>query len=294
MAISEWRAGLLTWWRRRRRFAEEWAFHRDAAIAEFEALGDSHWRARKGAKRRMGARRQHRRSALAAIGGDLPGLWCLLPIRSLARSAFLVPATLLLGMALAVLLNPARGMAVRCISAMLFGHRLHAAGRIIPLTPAGYVPVGLAGVLLRTVVVAGVSWAVANLLPRKRFLAFLYSVIVLCEIVLGAAVSWVTGIQILASRSWGHDRLQGFALLGFLFAFVALLYVGLWRWWADVENRCPYCLRLPGMPEIRGNAHDVLLDPLEIESICFRGHGVILQNRWRRRFETGAETAFRI
>src|SRR5215469_5294649 len=294
MAISEWRAGLLTWRSRRRRFEEEWAFHRDAAMAEFEALGYSRSRARKAANRTMGARRQHRRSALAAIGGDLPGLWRLLPIQSVARSALLVPATLMLGMSLAVLLNPARSIAVRCIGAMLFGLGLPAAERIIPLTPAGVVPVGMAGALLRIVLVAGVSWAVANLLPRKLFRAFLYFVMVLCQIVLGGAVSWVTGMQILAGRNWGHDGLQGFTLLGFPFAFVALLYVGLRRWWTDVENRCPYCLRLPGMPETRGNAHDVLVDPLEIESICFRGHGVILQNRWRRRFETGAETAFRI
>jgi hypothetical protein len=291
MAISEWRTGLLTWWGRRRRFAEEWAFHLDAAIAEFEALGYSRWGARKAAKRSMGARFQHRRSALAAIAGDLPGLWCLLPIRSIARSSLFVPATLVLSMSLAVLLNPARSMAVRCVRAMLFGQGLPVAERIIPLTPPGVVPVELAGALLRTVVVAGVGWAVANLLPRKLFRAFLYSVIVLCGIVLGGAVSWVTGMEILASRSWGHDGLQGFALLGFLFGFVGLLYVGLWWWWADVENRCPYCLRLPGMPEIRGNAHDVLVDPLEIESICFRGHGVVLQSRWRRRFQPASEGA---
>jgi hypothetical protein len=291
MAISEWRAGLLTWWHRRRRYAEEWNFHRDAAMAEFEALGYSRWRARRAAKRRMGARLQHRRAALAAIGGDLTGLWRLLPIRSVTRSALLVPATLMLGMSVAVLLNPARSVAVRCVMAMLFRQGLPDAKRIIPLTPAGVVPVGLAGALLRIALVAGVSWAVANLLPRKLFRAFCYFIVVLCQIVLGGAVFWVTGIQILASRSWGHDGLQGFTLLGFLFAFLALLWAGLWGWWADVQNRCPYCLRLPGMPETRGYAHDVLVNPLETESICFRGHGVALRSRWRRLFQPASERA---
>lgn len=285
MAISEWQSALLTWRNRRRRFAEEWAFHRDAAMAEFEALGYSRRRARRAAKQRMGARRQHRRSALAAIGGDLPGLWRMLPIRSVARSALLIPATLTLGMSLAVLLNPARGIAVRCVRAMLLGQGLPAAKRIIPLTPAGVVPVGLAGGLLRIVLLTGVVLAVANLLPRKLFRAFLYFIVVLCQIVLGEAVSWVTGIQILAGRRWGHDGLQGFTLLGFLFAFVALLCASLWGWRADMQNRCPYCLRLPGMPETRGNALDILVNPLEIESICFRGHGVALRSRWRRLFE---------
>jgi hypothetical protein len=64
-----------------------------------------------------------------------------------------------------------------------------------------------------------------------------------------------------------------------------MLYLAVWQWWIDVENRCPYCLRLPGMPETRGNAHDVLLDPLEIESICFRGHGVVLERRCGQRFQ---------
>ena len=65
--------------------------------------------------------------------------------------------------------------------------------------------------------------------------------------------------------------MEGFALLAFLFGFVGMLYLAAWQWWIDAENRCPCCLRLPGMPETRGNAHDVSLDPLEIESICFRG-----------------------
>jgi hypothetical protein len=194
-------------------------------------------------------------------------------------------------MSLAVVLNPARSIAVRCVTAMLFGQGLPASERIIPLTPAGVVPVGLAGALLRIVLVAGVSWAVANLLPRKLYRAFLYFIVVLFLIVLGGAVFWVTGIQILARRSWGHDGLQGFTLLGFLFAFVAALCAGLWGWWADVQNRCPYCLRLPGMPETRGNAPDVLVNPLETESICFRGHGVALRSRWRRLFQPASEGA---
>src|SRR5690242_12966615 len=103
MALSEWRTGLLTWWSRRRRVAEEWAFHRDGAIAEFEAAGYSYRRARKAARRRMGSGLRHRHSALAAIGGDLPGLWRLLPIRSVARGALFVPTTLVLSIALALL-----------------------------------------------------------------------------------------------------------------------------------------------------------------------------------------------
>jgi hypothetical protein len=287
--ISEWRSALATWWNRRRRFAEEWAFHRDAAIAEFEALGYSRRRAKKAVRQKMGARFRYQHSALAEIGGDLPGLSHLLPIRPVTRSPLFVPVTLAVSVVSALLFSPNPSVAVRCIRAILFCQDLPAAERIISLTPAGVVPVGLAGTLLRTVAVAGLAWAIAALLPQRLNRAFFYSITVLCEIVLGWAVAWVTGMQILAARSWGHDGLQGLALLAFVFGFIGMLYVAMRRWWADVENRCPYCLRLPGMPEARGKAHDVLLDPLEIESICFRGHGVVLQSRWHRRFQAGLE-----
>jgi hypothetical protein len=213
----------------------------------------------------------------------------LLPIQSVTRTAFFVPAMLVLGGALALLLNPARNMAFQCITAMLFREVLPKAERIIPSVPGGVVTVSLTGALLRTLAVAGLGWAIANLAPRRSLRAFLYAVIVLCGIVLGAAVFWVTGMQILARRSWGHDGIQGFALLAFLFGFVGMLYLAVWQWWIDVENRCPYCLRLPGMSETRGSPDHVLRDPLEIESICFRGHGVMLESRWRHRFHATPE-----
>jgi hypothetical protein len=289
MALSEWRAAIAAWRGRRRRFAEEWAFHRDAAIADFEALGYSRRRAKKMARWRMGARFRHRRVALAEIGGDLRGLWRLLPTRPLIRSAFFVPGTLALGLALALLLNPFRGMAMRSIGAILFGNDLPAADRIIPLNPPGLVPINLAGALLRTMAVAGCAWALGVFLSRKSARALIYSLIVFCEIVAGGAASWVTGMQILASRSWGHDILQGFALLAFAFGFIGLLFVAVRWWWADVENRCPRCLRLPGMPETRGNRNDLLVDPLEVESICFHGHGLRFESRWGRRFHAASE-----
>ena len=288
MAISDWRSALATWRSRRRRFAEEWAFHCDAAIAELEALGYSRRRAKQAVMRKMGARIRHRRSALAEIGGDLRGLSRLLPIRTVTRSAFFVPLTLAASLAPALLLNPAPMAALRCVRAILFNQDLPAVERIIPLTPAGVVPVGLAGALLRTMALGGLAWASAALLPRRLSRAYLYAITVLCEIVFGGAVSWVAGMQILTVRSWGHDGLQGLALVAFVFGFLGVLYVLMRRWWVDVESRCPYCLRLPGMPEATGSAHNLLVDPLEIESICFRGHGLPLQSRWRRHFQAAS------
>jgi hypothetical protein len=172
---------------------------------------------------------------------------------------------------------------------MLLGEGLPKAERIIPLTPAGVVPVSLAGAVLRAMAVAGAVWTITKMAPLRSLRAFGYSIAVLCGIVFGAAVLWVTGMQILASRGWGHDGIQGFALLAFLFGYVGTLYAAARLWWIDVEKRCPYCLRRPGMPETRGNPQDVLLAPLEIESICFRGHGVLLVSRGRRSFRAATE-----
>jgi hypothetical protein len=285
--MSAWKSGFAIWWNRRRRFIEEWAFHRDAAISELEGIGYTRRRARKAAKRKMGGRLRHRRQALAAIGGDLNGLWRLLPIQSITRSPVFVPVALIFVAALELIVSPARSMAVQCVKALLFCGDLPAVERVIPLTPGGAVPVELAGALLRALAAAGIVRVATNLLPRRSLRSCLYAATVLCGIVLAGAVSWVLGIQILASRSWGHDGLQGLSLLGFLFGFIAMLYVAMSRWWIDAESRCPDCLRLPGMPESRGKPHDVLLEPREIESICFRGHGVLLQSRWSRRFQAG-------
>jgi hypothetical protein len=167
---------------------------------------------------------------------------------------------------------------------MLFGGTMPAAERLIPLTPPGLVPVSLAGALLRLLAVAAAGWAVAKLAPRGSFRALLYSVTVLCAIVLASAVVWVTGLQILVSKSWGYDGIQGSVLLTFFLSFVGMLYLAMLLWWIDVESRCPCCLRLPGMPEMHGHPYDVLVNPLAIESICFHGHGVAVQSRWGRCF----------
>jgi hypothetical protein len=172
---------------------------------------------------------------------------------------------------------------------MLLGTDAPSNVRLIPLTPAGVVPVDFAGAVLRLLAAAGLAWM---MMGRRSLRACLYAAMVLGEIVIVAAVAWVTGIQVLASKSWGHDGVQGLALVGFLFAFAAGLCFAISRWQVDLDMRCPDCLGLPGMPEVRGKSHDVMLDPREIESICFRGHGVLVQSRWSPRFEA-AQPLFR-
>ena len=279
--ISDWKSAFVLWRKRRRRFTEEWNFHREALISEFESRGYGKREARIAAAQRMGARFRYRREALGAMGGNWQGLLSLLPIRSTARSPFLAPIVLILGPVLALVLNPQRVMALRCIDAMLLFQDLPAMDRIIPLAPSGLAPVELPAVLLRIAAVIGLGMVVAA--PRPIY-ARLYAGVVLLGIMLTFAVAWVTGMQVLASRSWGHDGLQGLALLSFMFAFTGILSIAMWRWRLDFQARCPCCMRLPGMPRSSGRVNDLIIDPLQTDSICFRGHGSVIQTRWSRRF----------
>lgn len=79
------------------------------------------------------------------------------------------------------------------------------------------------------VLVAGRLGAFEPAAPGKLVRAIISSVIILYGIVFGVQLPGATGMKILASRSWGHDGFEGFALPGFLFGFVALLYGDLWR-----------------------------------------------------------------
>jgi hypothetical protein len=63
-------------------------------------------------------------------------------------------------------------------------------------------------------------------------------------------------------------------------------------WWRDLEMRCPHCLRLLGLHQVRGKRLDVLVEPAELESICLYGHGQATASRWRRSFECDGSIHF--
>lgn len=286
--MSGWLRAFTTWRNRRQRFAEEWAFHRDAAAAEWEALGLRPREARKQAARQLGGRYSYRRSALRAIGGDFCGLLELLPLRAWRKSALPLPLILLSVSLLSLAFDPFRSTALRCLQVIaLRGPNLQL-DRWIPATPAGLVPTQLAAWVLRIWMISGLARIAFHLPAKTSWRLSWYAVAVLIIMAFAGAVFWVVSLQFLTNRSWHHDGVQGLSLLVFGFAFLGLLYAGSRLWWADVKRRCPICLRLPGMPEQRGKPNDILVEPLEVESICFHGHGVFTENRWTRHFAPGA------
>ena len=287
--MSDWVLGLVTWWNRRQRFTEEWTFHLEAAAAELEMLGFTRRDAQRAAKRRLGSTLSYRRKSLRAIGGDFAGLLGLLPTKRAARSPLLPPSMLLIGAGLALVFNPARLMALKCLEAMLNLGVQPPSERLIPLTPAGLVPVDFVGFALRILLVCGLARIALDLFPRTSLRLSVYATAVLFGVTFAAAVCWITFLQALVARSWAHDGVQGIVLIAFVFGFTGTVYKAMRLWWVDVERRCPVCLRLPGMPEPRGKQHDILVEPLEVESICFHGHGLISESRWSRRFTPGEQ-----
>jgi hypothetical protein len=289
--MSDWLRAFTIWRNRRKRFAEEWNFHLDVAAAEGESLGFTKREARTLAKRRLGNRYAHQRRALRQIGGDLNGLLDLLPLRSFIRSALLVPMTLVILSTVALVFNPARTIALKCLEAVIVPGVQPHLEHWIPSTPAGVVPVDAAGLVLRILVILGIMRIALGLIPRAGWRLCVYAASVLIAVAFAAAVCWITVLQVLFARTWAHDGIQGLALIAFGFGFAGMLYMATHLWWADVERRCPVCLRVPGMQEERGKFHHVLIEPLEVETICLHGHGLILKNRWLRHF-TAAQPLF--
>jgi hypothetical protein len=113
---------------------------------------------------------------------------------------------------------------------------------------------------------------------------FLYGMTTGCLHALASMMAWALGVQVWSAAPWSTD---GHALL----VFLALLTVYLgatalqWRyWWNDLHRRCPVCLDGLVLPLADGTPDRVLLDPATTESVCAHGHGVLVENRWSRRF----------
>jgi hypothetical protein len=119
---------------------------------------------------------------------------------------------------------------------------------------------------------------------RRTYRWLLYGVAAGCLHAVASLMAWALGVQVWSEVRWSTD---GHAAL----AFVALLaaYLGAtalqWRnWWHDLHRRCPVCLDDLVLPLTEGTADRVLLAPATTESVCAHGHGVLVENRWSRRF----------
>jgi len=290
--VRDWISGFRSWRALRKRFAEEWDFHRDMAALDLQWLGLTPREARRNARSRLGDRAAHRQEALREIGGDARGLIAMLPIPETRRSPWLIPVMLGLFIGLALGLNPFRTQVIESMRRFLPFTDGAIVSRLVPLTPPGAAPTGIARLTLWTFLLLGCVRLAGFRSHRSHWRAAVYGTGMLFGLGLVWCICWVTSVGILLHARWGCDLVQGAALIVLLFGYSMLGYGVLRWWWHDLKSRCPCCLRLLGMTQHRGKAQDVLLEPLEIESVCLYGHGQAKESRWRREFECDTSTYF--
>lgn len=266
---------LAVWRARRRRFAEEWAFHRDLTISDLQSMGVDPREARRIARQRLGSYPFYRRAALRELHFDLPF--------GFRRGPYFLPCAILLALLLLLLFNPQRVEALRSIGGLLPFVPAKAVVHWVPLTPRGVVPTGFAGLVLWPFLAAGMLLMASRLGAHRRLLLFGMLLLVLMAAM--GAVCWATGLQMLLHSRWRVDPLQGVAVMVFGFAFVGSMAAAFRFLFRDLARRCPVCLTRLGMADSRGNRHDVLVWPRETETICLHGHGLNLETRWGRVFQ---------
>jgi hypothetical protein len=124
---------------------------------------------------------------------------------------------------------------------------------------------------------------------RRSWRMAAYAVLVFVLLAAFGVAVWVAGIQLWIAIAWPSDMLQGVCILDFLFAYAGGCLLAAKWWRRDVSARCPVCLRRARAPIVRGQRHDLLLNPLEVESLCPAGHGVFTENYWNRAFRQSPE-----
>lgn len=123
---------------------------------------------------------------------------------------------------------------------------------------------------------------VATHTGKRRWLG--YGIAVGCLHALASLMAWALAIQLWSRTAWATD---GKALLGFL--AISAVYLGVVAlqghiWWRDLHSRCPVCLDILLLPLTEGSADCFLLNSPTTESVCSRGHGVLVETRWAAGF----------
>jgi len=303
-------ADLRKWLERRRRFAEEWAFHRERAAVELESLGLNRQEAEAMASTRMGRRSRYRRDALHEAGADLAGLLqLLLPHRSL-HAAWILPLTLAAVLGLLYASNPGRQHVWQTVTGSNFVAEV-ATSRSHGCTPR--TPPADIALVWRTAdpCVERAPWVQPATIPaafgkaaswiivlvggwpllrfwwanRATWRLMLYGISTLLLLAGIATTLFVTAMQYHSLVAYSHWGLRTAAYLTYTLAHtlaVAFIYR---RWRLDVDSRCPCCLESLRMPMERGHLDSLLIDPPEVESVCLQGHGTLTETRWRREFQ---------
>ena len=303
-------ARIREWFERRRRFAEEWAFHRQRAAIELEALGLNRQEAEVMAAARMGRRSRYRRDALRDAGGDFAGLLqLLLPQRSL-HTAWMLPLALAAVLCLLYAVNPGRQHVWQTVMGSNFAAEVAPSRAAVctPRTPSAditiqwhtadpcverapwvqpfTIPAAFGKAASWIIVLAG-GWPLlffwwANRASWRLMLYGLSTLVLLAGI---ATTLFVTAMQYHSLAPYPAWDLRVTAYLSYVLAHTLAVAYTFRRWRLDVNARCPSCLESLRLPMERGHLDSLLLDPPEVESVCIQGHGTLTETRWNRQFQ---------
>ena len=275
---------LVTWYKRRRRFNEEWNFHLEREEEELGFLGLAPREVRREARWRLGRRSRHKRAALRELDADFRGLLMLIPIARMKRGAALIPSTFAALIVLFVAFDPQRIQLVKTVAAVGLASPL-TAERWSPLTPAGVPPVTLAAWCWALLTILGAVCVARQVIQTRHWRRCAYGIVSGALLVLFEIVLWICSLQALLVRSWGADFLQGTVLTLFVTAYALAMPAAVRFWWRDMSNRCPSCLEKLRIPLVSGDPRNVLLETSELETVCLRDHGVMVETRWGSSFK---------
>lgn len=308
--MRKWNAAIREWLELRRRFAEEWSFHRERAALELESLGLNRPEADAMAAARMGRRSRYRRDALHETGGDFAGLLqLLLPHRSL-HTAWILPMALTAILVTLYAVNPGRKQVWDTVAGTNFAAEVapSRAASCTPRTPLAdftvkwhtadpcverapwvqpfTIPAAFGKAASFIILLVG-GWPLLRYwwANRAALRLMLYGMSTLLLLATIAVTLFVTAMQYHLLLNYPHGDLRVAAYLTYTFAHtfgVAYLFR---RWRLDLNSRCPSCLESLRMPMERGQRTSLLLDPLETESVCIQGHGTLTETRWNRQFQ---------
>ncbi len=265
-SLREWRL-------RRKRFSEEWGFHRDQLKAELTAFGLSRREMREIVRRRLGRKSRWRCEALKEIGGDWRSLVQLLNTHYVGYRPWLAPASITLALIILFICNPWRGQMLTSL--------LTEPHEYLPLRNMVVVRADFARCVWGVILLTGVAWLVSS---RKGLRISLYASLLLVLIAAFAVSLWIAAVQVSIAIEWPSDLLQGFVILGFFFAYFWGSLLAMKRWRKSIAARCPICLRRLRLPASAGRSGNLLLHPVKFEYICLEGHGALTENYWTSRF----------
>jgi hypothetical protein len=264
--------GLLhEWLAIRTRVNEEFRFHLEQSEADWRALALSRPEARRASRRRFGGK-QNRRQALCELGGDLAGLVALFHAHQLSASAWVRPLAVVAAAALLLAVSPD----FRAVLEGIGGQAQTVMPSIPVMGPAKalWACIGFVMSLLLT----------ARFKTRLTAYWFAYGLVLLGLHALASMFAWGVGMQGWSRVHWRTDGTALLAFIALLFVYVGAAAMHCRSWWRDLHRRCPVCLERLRLPLTDGAADRVLLSPISTEWVCIHGHGVLVENRWSRRF----------